>query len=59
MPDTVMEKMEHIEKLLLQLNAKIDNFLGYEDLTLKEKEDLKKIRAEVKSGDYVPLDKAL
>jgi hypothetical protein len=59
MPDIVMEKMEHIEKLLLQLNAKIDNFLGYEDLTPEEKEDLKKIRAEVKSGDYVPLDKAL
>jgi hypothetical protein len=59
MPDVVMEKMEHIEKLLLQLNAKIDNFLGYEDLTSREKEDLKKIRGEVKSGDYVPLDRAL
>ena len=59
MPDVVMEKMEHIEKLLLQLNAKIDNFLGYEDLTFDEKEDLKKIRREVKSGEYVPLDKAL
>ncbi len=59
MPDVVMEKMEHIEMLLLQLNAKIDNFLGYEDLTSGEKEDLKKIRREVKSGDYVPLDKAL
>jgi len=59
MPDVVMEKMEHIERLLLQLNAKIDNFLGYEDLTPREKEDLKKIRAEVKSGEYVSLDKAL
>jgi len=59
MPDVVMEKMEHIERLLLQLNAKIDNFLGYEDLTPQEKEDLKKIRREVKSGEYVPLDKAL
>jgi uncharacterized protein YcfJ len=58
MPDVVMEKMEHIEKLLLQLNAKIDNFLGYEDLTPREKEDLKKVRREVESGDYVPLDKA-
>jgi hypothetical protein len=59
MPDVVMEKMEHIERLLLQLNAKIDNFLGYEDLTSDEQEELKKIRREVKSGDYVPLDKAL
>ena len=54
-----MEKMEHIERLLLQLNAKIDNFLGYEDLTSDEKEELKKIRREVKSEEYVPLDKAL
>jgi hypothetical protein len=59
MPDVVMEKMEHIERLLLQLNAKIDNFLGYEDLTSDEKEELKKIRREVKSEEYVPLDKAL
>ena len=59
MPDVVMEKMEHIEKLLLQLNAKIDNFLGYEDLTPREQEELKKIRHEVRSGDYVPLEKAL
>ena len=57
MPDVVMEKMEHIERLLLQLNAKIDNFLGYEDLTSEE--ELKQIRREVKSGEYVPLDKAL
>jgi hypothetical protein len=41
------------------LNAKIDNFLGYEDLTSDEKEDLKKIRREIKSGDHVPLEKAL
>ena len=59
MPDVVMEKMAHIETLLLQLNAKIDNFLGYEDLTPREEEELKKIRAEVKAGEYAPLDKAL
>jgi hypothetical protein len=58
MPDVVMEKMEHIEKLLLQLNAKIDNFLGYEELTSDEKEELKKIRREVRSGEYIPMDKA-
>ena len=59
MPDVVMEKMEHIERLLLQLNAKIDNFLGYEDLTSDEQEELKKIRREVKNGEYVSLDRAL
>jgi hypothetical protein len=59
MPDIVMEKLEHIEKLILQLNARIDNFLEYEVLTSDEKVDLKKIRREVKSGEYVPADKVL
>ena len=59
MPDVMMEKLEHIERLILQLNARIDNVLGYEDLTSDEKEDLKKIQRDVKSGEYVPLEKAL
>lgn len=59
MPDVMREKLEHIERLILQLNARIDNVLGYEDLTADEKEDLKKIRRDVKSGEYVPLEKAL
>lgn len=59
MPDIVMEKLEHIEKLILQLNARIDNFLECEVLTSDEKVDLKKIRREVKSGEYVPADKVL
>ena len=59
MPDIVMEKLEHIEKLILQLNTRIDNFLGYEDLSPDEKEEVKKIRHEIKSGEYVPLDMAL
>jgi uncharacterized protein YcfJ len=59
MPDVMMEKLEHIERLILQLNARINNVLGYEDLTSDEKEDLKKIRRDVKSGEYVPLEKTL
>jgi hypothetical protein len=59
MADMVMEKLEHIEKLILQLNARIDNFLGYEDLTPDERDELKKIRREVKSGYYVPSNKGL
>ena len=59
MPDVLMEKLEHIERLILQLNDRIDNFLEFEDLTSDEKEDLKKIRREVQSGEYVPSDKAL
>lgn len=59
MPDVLMEKLEHIERLILQLNDRIDNFLEFEDLTSDEKEDLKKIRRDVKSGEYVPLEKTL
>lgn len=59
MPDIVMDKLEHIENLILQLNARIDNFLEYENLTSDEKEDLKKIRREVRSGGYVPVEKVL
>jgi hypothetical protein len=50
MTDGVMEKLEHIERLILQLNDRIDNFLEFEDLTSDEKEDLKKIRREVQSA---------
>jgi len=59
MPNAVMEKLEHIEKLILQLNARIDNFLGYENLTPDEKVELKKIRGEVRAGEYSLLDASL
>ncbi|ASJ01878.1 hypothetical protein A3L09_00690 [Thermococcus profundus] len=49
----VVERLERIEHLLIQLNAKIDNFLGYESLSKKEREELKKMREEVKRGEFV------
>ena len=53
MTDTLLEKMDHIEKMLMELNAKIDNFLGYEEISDSEKKEINEIRDEVKRGEYV------
>ncbi len=57
MPETVLKKMERIEELLLELNAKIDNFLGFEEISSEEREEIEALRKEVKDGKYVPFDK--
>lgn len=58
MTDVLMEKMNTIEQLLLQLNAKIDNFLGYEILSEEEQKEHDQVREEIKSGESVPMDQA-
>jgi len=42
MSDVLLEKINKIERMITELNAKIDNFLGYEDLTEEEKRESKK-----------------
>ena len=49
----VVKRLERIERLLIELNSKIDNFLGYEDLSAEEHEELRKMREEVKKGEFV------
>jgi len=53
MSDVLLEKISNIERMIMELNTKIDNFLGYEDLTEEEKKELEKIREEIKKGEYV------
>ena len=36
MSDRVLEKINNIERMIMELSTKIDNFLGYEDLTEEE-----------------------
>jgi hypothetical protein len=36
-----------------EINAKIDNFLGFEELSEEEKKDIIKLRGEVSRGEYV------
>ncbi len=45
--------MNKIERLLLEINAKLDNFLGFEDLTMEEHEEITQLRAEMKKGEFV------
>ena len=56
MTQALMEKMESIEALLLAVNAKIDNFLGFEELEEAEHEEVEELRKEVKSGKYSHFD---
>ncbi len=56
MSDLLLEKINNIEKLLMELNTKIDNFLGYEELTDEEKKEIKEIREEIKKGEYVKFE---
>ena len=56
MAQALMEKMESIEALLLEVNAKIDNFLGFEELEKAEHKEVEELRKEVKSGKYTRFD---
>ena len=56
MTDILLKKIENIEKMIIELNMKIDNFLGYEELTEEERKEIEEIRREIKRGDYVKFD---
>jgi len=53
MSDTLLEKINNIERMIIELSTKIDNFMGYEDLTDNERKEIHKIREEIKRGEYV------
>jgi hypothetical protein len=53
MSDVVLKRINDIEKILIEINAKIDNFIGYEELTEKERKEPRKIREGVKRGECV------
>ncbi|MCD6373586.1 MAG: hypothetical protein J7L37_08620 [Thermococcus sp.] len=52
----VVERLERIEKLLITLNAKIDNFLGYEEPSEEERKELQNMREEIKRGEFVKFE---
>ena len=54
--DILMKKIEHIEELLMALNGKIDNFLGFEDMAEEEREEVDQIRKEIQAGEYYTFD---
>ena len=56
MDSVLIEKIEHIETLLISINGKIDNFMGFEELDEVEKKEVGKLREEVESGKYMTFD---
>ncbi len=53
MSDSLAEKIDRIEALLLEVNAKIDNFLGFEELDEAEHAEVKALRKSVDTDGYV------
>ncbi len=47
MTEATLKKISNIERML------IDNFLGMEELTEEEWEEVREIRKEIKKGEYV------
>ncbi len=46
-------RISNVERLLEEINAKIENFMGYEELTEEEEKEVEKILNEIKEGKYV------
>lgn len=53
MSDELLEKITNIEKLLMEIDAKIDHFLEFEELSEEEKEEVRKLREEVRRDEHV------
>lgn len=56
MAQALMKKIDHIEALLLEINAKLDHFLGFEELDENERKEIESIRKEVKSEGHVSFE---
>ena len=56
MAESVSEQLHRMEDLLLELNSKIDNFLGFIELPPEELKELDEIEAEMTAGEYATFD---
>jgi len=52
----LLKELKEIKKRIDLLNAKIDNFLGFEELSEEELEELDEIEAEMEKGEKYMLD---
>ena len=52
----MMDKITHIESLLMEINSKLDNFIGFEDLEHGEEKEVEAIQQEIASGEFVSSD---
>ena len=58
MSEALTEKIDPIETLLREINAKIDNFLGFDELDNDEQKELETLRKEIEAGEYINFDEA-
>lgn len=56
MSDLLLKKINNIERLLQEVNAKMDNFLGFEELSEEEKQELIIIQKEMAQGNSYKFD---
>lgn len=54
--ELLLQKIDNLETLIIQLNDKIDNYFGMEDISTEEREEIQKLGDEVASGEYVTLN---
>lgn len=54
--ELLFAKIEHLESLIIQLNDKIDHFLGQETISERELDEIRELRSGVQSGEFVPFD---
>ena len=55
MESELLKRMDRIEQLLVELNSKIDNFLGFEEIEKDELKELNKTRREINEGKFKTL----
>ena len=58
MSESVAVRLTRLESQMGELNAKVDNFLGFEELSEDEKREVEEIRAEMAAGEFISLEDA-
>ncbi len=56
MQENIISHLQRIEKMLEIINSKIDNFLGFEELSKDEHRELDSIEAEMEKGEKYRLE---
>ena len=51
MVESIDNRLDNIEKFLSRIESKLDNFLGFEELSKEELEEIIKIKKEMDEGD--------
>ncbi len=54
--EIMLQKLIHIENLLVEINHKIDNFTGFEELDDDERQEVSQIKKEIEDGQYDSFD---